>query len=354
MKRLCWTVVSILCCALPGKSDVIVFKNGDQLTGTWVRVQDGKVVFNSENLGEVSIPVAKMQSFSAAKPAVMILKGGQTIRGELSLAASGEWEVRAEGEAKTLASSGAEAIYPQELYEQKSSARGFRPLNNWKGNGDFGTSLVRGDRQAATISVGVNATRRQPDLPGLTERWRTNYFLTTLFATTRRIPGARTSANSFSSGLRQDFLFTPYNFVFLLAQLDHIQAQSLDLRQIYGIGLGRDLVRSRRIALNLLGGTTLVKERFQNGIRRQNIEALAGEKLALQLFEGVSVEHRLSFYPNLSETGEYRVDTYSSLRARVSSRLSFNLGFTSRYLSQPLPGRRNAEIIVTTGFGYRF
>jgi hypothetical protein len=174
-----------------------------------------------------------------------------------------------------------------------------------------------------------------------------------LFASTRT-DGIRTSANSVTSGLRQDFLFTPSNFVFVLGQLDHIQTQGLDLRQTYGGGLGHDVIRSPRVALNVLGGLTYVRENFQTEVNRSNAEALLGEKLSLNLTDRVSFEHYLNFYPNLTDRGEYRVDTTSTLSTRVSSRLSFNTTLTNRLLSNPLPGRQKHELVLTAGLGVSF
>lgn len=346
-------VVTLLAFSVSGFSEVVFFKNGDQLSGTWLRVEEAKLIFKSEVVGDVTIPLAKVKSFSASKGAVALMKRGEPARGELSLAESGDWELRTNGQTRRLATSSVIAIYPQEVYQPGVEERPVRPWRHWKGSGSLGYSLVRGDRDAGTLSIGFNSTRRQPDLPGLKERLRTNYFLNMLYANTRK-NGERTSANSITSGLRQDFLFTPTNFVFLLGQLDQSQTQTLDLRQTYGLGLGRDVVRGRRMSLNLLGGTTYVHEKFQDATARKNAEGLIGEQLSLKISEQVRLEHQMNVYPNLTDSGKFRMDTTSTLRTRVSSRLSFNTSFSDRYLSQPLPGRQRNEFVLTTGLGINF
>lgn len=42
-------------------TDVIVFKNGDQLTGTLLREIGNNVVFKSDMLGEVTVPTSKVK-----------------------------------------------------------------------------------------------------------------------------------------------------------------------------------------------------------------------------------------------------------------------------------------------------
>lgn len=353
MKRPFYLAFAIVYFSAPVWSDVVHFENGDQLTGAWLRMVDNKLAFKAEALGDVTIPVARIESLSSEKSAVVLVKSGETFGGELSMTETGEWELRKNGGARRVAAASVVAIYPTEVYLPKPEERRTMPWHHWKGKGNLGYSLVRGDRDAGTLSVGVNATRRQPELPGLNEKLRTNFFLTMLLANTRT-NGIRTSANSITSGLRQDFLFTPNNFVFALGQLDHIQTQSLDLRQTYGGGLGHDLLRNPRVSLNFLGGMTYVREKFETDFRRTSAEALLGEKLSLNLTERVSFEHYLNFYPNLTDGGEYRVDTTSAFRTRLSSRLSFNTTLTNRILSNPLPDRQKHELVLTTGLGVSF
>jgi putative salt-induced outer membrane protein YdiY len=337
----------------PLRGGVVEFKNGDRLTGTVQRVVGSKLTLKTEMIGDVSIPVEKMKSFSGGKTAVVLVKDGRAFNGELSLLESGEWELKKNGGARRVEADSVEAIYPAATYQPEVEGRHEVPWRNWKGKGNVGYSLVRGDRDASTLSVGFNATRRQPDLPGLKEKLRTNFFLNMLFANTRT-DGIQTSANSISSGMRQDFLITSNNFVFVLAQLDHIQTQSLNLRQTYGGGLGHDIIRNRRVVLNFLSGVTFVRENFQTDVNRTNAEALIGERLSLNLTQHMSFEHYLNFYPNLTDRGEYRIDTTSSLNTRLSSLFSFNTTLTNRVLSNPLPGRQKHELVLTTGLGISF
>lgn len=337
-----------------GRSDVVYFKNGDQLTGEWLRVQGESLVLRTPHIGEVTIPIIKVKSFASAKPAVVLLKSGDIARGTLTLSDVGDWQVTS-GEGVTINPyHTVQAIYPQEIYEPMSPERTRKPWRNWKGSTSFGYSMVRGDLQAGTISIGMNATRRQPDLPGLAERMRSNFFLTLLFANTQNSGGVRTSANSITTGFRQDFLFSPTNFLFGLAQFDHIQTQSLSLRQTYGAGLGRNVVRRPWVRLNFLGGATIVNESFETGLSRNVSEGLVEEEIRLGSASRVGLEHRFSFYKSLTDSGRFRFSTTSTLSTRISARLSLTTGFTDRYLSDPLSGHHRNEVILTTGFAYRF
>ena len=167
------------------RSELVEFKNGDQLTGSWLRVNGDKIVFKSDAVGEVSLPVSKVKSMISTTSAVVLVKSGEAYSGRLSLLDSGEWELRGEdGGARRLKASSVLAIYPLQVYQAKGEEAPFRPFHNWQGIANVGYSLVRGDRDASTLSMGVNGTRRFPNLPGFNERFRTNYLLTMLFANT--------------------------------------------------------------------------------------------------------------------------------------------------------------------------
>ncbi len=354
MNRLLVLLLAVIALGGVAKGEVVEFKNGDHLTGSWVRVNGDKILFKSEALGQLSLPVSKIKSMVSTTAAVILVKSGEAYSGKLSLLESGDWELKGEnGGTRRLEASKVVAIYPLDLFQAKGEEVPFRPFHNWQGKANVGYSLVRGDRDASTLSLGVNGTRRFPNLPGFNERFRTNYLLTMLFANTRT-NGVRTSANSITTSLRQDYLFSPTDFVFGLAQLEHIQTQSLNLRQTYGGGLGRDLIRRPRLGLQLLGGVTFVREAFQDTPVRRNAEALVGEKLSWKISDDVNFENYLNFFPNLTDPGQYRVDSTSTLGIRMSSRLSFNTTFANHFLTHPVLGGQRNEVVLTTGLGFNF
>jgi hypothetical protein len=106
--------------ALPALCEVIQFKNGDQLTGSWERVLNADLKFKSDALGEVSVPISKLKPFSVPKNAVVVLKNNQTVRGNLALLSSGEWQVVSKDGIKVLRADAVEAIFPQDVYEPRS------------------------------------------------------------------------------------------------------------------------------------------------------------------------------------------------------------------------------------------
>ncbi len=354
MKRVVLPVLLIAFSSTLAKPDVFHFKNGDRLTGELERIQGNDVIMKTETIGEVRISKDKLQEFSSSASTVVLVKSGQRVEGTLSLLPSGDWQVQTSSGAQKVEAKNVEIIYPAKTYAEKGYGNKPKLWNNWAGKGALGYSQVRGDQTSRTLSLDFNATRRMPRLLDLPETSSTNFYLNMLFAKSTDFQGNHISTDNVSSGVRQDFKFTEKNFWFLLGQLDHFSTQSLDLRQTYGGGVGRDLIHRPSMELQALGGITYVDEKFQGGVRNQNADALVGETFNWKLTHWVTLNHTLSFYPTLTDGGEYRFDTITGLTTQLTKRVSLTSSFTDHFLSNPLPGHRKNELILTTGIGMSF
>lgn len=74
------------------------------------------------------------------------------------------------------------------------------------------------------------------------------------------------------------------------------------------------------------------------------------EKLTWNLSDRVKFEHQFDLYPNLSDRGQFRLDTGANLGIRLTPRFSLNIN--SRYLSQPVPGGRKNDLLLTVGLRF--
>ncbi len=333
-------------------ADEVTLKNGDRIIGTLLTVKGGNLELKSDVLGDLTIPLAQVASFSAEKPVAVMIKGEKTLRGQIQLEPSGNWQVTANGKPQTVTAASVDVIMPVEAYD-KLVEHTATPWQDWKGGASLGYAIQRGDQQTSNFSTTVAATRERPATPTFLRHWRTNYGLTMLFSHAAQ-NGISVTSNTFSTGLRQDYLFAPDDFLFGLAQFDHVGAQGLYLRQTYGGGYGHDVIKTSRTLFSVLSGITFVHQKFFTGAYAQSAEALAGERLGFQITKLVRLEHNLNFYPNLSSTGQYRFDTATTLSAKISNRFSVNAGVIDFYLSDPAAGSHKNNISFTTGLGYTF
>jgi len=79
-----------------------------------------------------------------------------------------------------------------------------------------------------------------------------------------------------------------------------------------------------------------------------------GEELTHKLVESTSLSERVSFYPNLSNTGEYRLQFDSVLTTELATWLAWHFTFSDRFLSNPIPGVKKNDVLITTGVRFSF
>ena len=333
-------------------ADVVTLKNGDRISGALVAVKSGSLELKSEVLGDLKMPMAQVTSFSVAKPAVVIVKAQAPVQGQLELDPSGGWKVTSNGKSQTIAAANADLIMPAESYRSLVEHHA-KPWQNWSGNASLGYGLQEGNQHTRTYSANINAVRERPETPIFTPHWRTNFDLATLLSDSTDV-GTFIDSHTLTTSVRPQYLLTPANFIFGLVQFDHISTQGLYLRQTYGGGFGRDVVKTSRTTFGLVGGLTYAHEKFMTGAFATGAEVLVGEKLGHQFSDRVRLDHEFNFYPDLSDTGQYRFDTATTFSARLNGKFSLNTGVIDLYLSNPPRRDRKNSVTVVTGIRYTF
>jgi putative salt-induced outer membrane protein YdiY len=347
------SLLALLCFAGSARADVVALKNGDRVTGVLVTIKGGNLQLKSEMMGDVTIPMAKVVTYSVDKPVALIIKGQQPVRGTLELAPSGDWQVKANGQTQTIAAAKVDTIMPADDYHKLYEAPSPKPWQAWKGGISLGESLQRGNQETNTTTTTLNAVRERPPTLDFERHTRANFGLTAMLSSADQT-GSSITSRTLSSNLREDLLFTPTDFVFGIAQLDHISTEGLYLRQTYGGGFGKDVIKNSRTTFSLIGGMTFQHEKFFTGAQDQTGNGLVGEKFGKQFNKRIRLDHNLNFYPNFSQLGEYRFDTTTVLSLKVSNRLSLNSSLIDLYLSNPPAGNHQNNVTFSTGIGYTF
>src|SRR5687767_11531560 len=72
-------VVPMLRWACPASADEVILTNGDKLTGTVGQVAGGQMKFTSPVLGELTIELKNVQTYTTESPAKIRVKRGPTI-----------------------------------------------------------------------------------------------------------------------------------------------------------------------------------------------------------------------------------------------------------------------------------
>jgi putative salt-induced outer membrane protein YdiY len=351
--RIACALLALVSVGAAAEADVVVLKNGDQITGTFVSVRGSSLTLQTSALGSVMIPVAQVSAVTVARDVTIVVQGGPPLRGELALDPSGHWQLTDEnGTIRTIASASVDVILPADRYQSIVEHQA-RPWQDWTGTANLGYSVQRGNQQTNTLSSSVDSRRERPAAPIFAPHWRTNAHLTMLLSNAIEA-GTSIGSNTISTSVRQDFLFAPGAFAFGIVQFDHVGTEGLSLRQTYGGGAGYDVTLSRRGTLSTFGGLTLVREAFATSGGQQSAQLLVGEKIRFQVTPRVRLDHTANAYPNVSIVGQYHLDTRTALDVKLTNRFSLNTGLIDLYLSNPAPGSRRNNFALTTGIAATF
>ncbi len=356
MVRIGLALILLLLATAPlSRAEKLHLKDGNVLAGDFQRLVGGNIVFKTKSMGTLTIPADKIAGFTSGVKVMVVLKSGKRSDGIFSVTEAGAWTLQSDSGTVTLQAGDVLAVYPFDVYMKENPSGSRPPWQDWKGEGALGYVLQQSSQTSRSLSINFAGSRIEPTLAGLPPRRSTHFGFNMAFATVTQ-SGVTTRANTLTSVLRQDFFIggSARNYLFAQGQWDHIQPQELTLRQSYGGGMGRDIIRQSNFTLSLLGGLTYVRTRFDTGELRNDMEALVGEHVALTVLKHLTISHGLDVYPSLTSAGDYRFNSVTALDAPISQRFSFNVSLNDQFLSRPLPGTQQNILILSTGLGIKF
>ena len=129
--------------------------------------------------------------------------------------------------------------------------------------------------------------------------------------------------------------------------------QNLDLRSVLGGGLGYHAIKAESTTLDFLGGINYTREKYSL-FTRNFVAATIGEELSHKVGAATLITQQLYFYPDLSNTGEYRGTFNFGTVTKISKWLGWQNAFGDIYVTNPPAGKKQNDIIFTTGLNVSF
>jgi putative salt-induced outer membrane protein len=329
-------------------ADQIVLKNGDRLSGNIEKSDDKTLVIKTEFAGEVTVQWPAVQEINSSAPLHVSLSNGQTVVGTVTTS-DGNLAV-ATPNAGTVSEPKASVTRLRSEAEQAAYEKSLHPglLEGWQGGVNVGFSLTRGNSQTRNLALAFTADRKG---------WRDKLSLYTnsLYAT-NDAPGATpaTAANAVQGGARYDHDFTPRSFAYVGADFQTDALQTLDLRSVFGGGLGLHAIKNDRTTLDLLGGMNYTREKYTALPSRSFAAVSVGGELTHKLGMNTLLTQKLYFFPNLNDTGEYRATFNFGTVTKISKWLGWQNAFGDIYVTNPPAGSKQNDILLTTGLNVSF
>ena len=346
------TILFLTVCCVLALGDQVTMKNGDRLSGAIVKYDGKNLVIKSEFAGTATIPWDAVTGITSTEPLSVGLKDGQLIVGTVTTTPDGGIQV-ATRDSGTVSAAREKIDFVRSKEEQAAYEadidhyRNPRLIDLWTGTLDLGYSLARGNADTENFTLNANAARA-------TSRDKISVYYTQIFASTKTDGINATTANAKRGGIAYNLNFTPRWFVFGSVDLENDQFQNLDLRFVPAGGLGYHIVKTEMTQFDAVLGGSLNREFFSSGLDRTSGEVVVGEELTHKFNMATSLHEKLVFYPNLSYTGNYRMNFDMTLATAVRKWFSWQFTVSDRYLTNPDDGRKKNDVLFATGVRLNF
>jgi putative salt-induced outer membrane protein YdiY len=346
LKKVCsFVVVSLVCCAAALQAEEVSLKNGDHLSGAIVSMDGKKLVLKTTYAGDVSIDWAEVTQFSSDKQPLVVTKADkQLVSGTVAAEGSDVMVTTAQGvqrvpraDVTTMRSPADQAAYEKSLHPGM--------MEDWTGGGSFGFALARGNSQTTNLALGFNALRKTS-----TDAWVVN--ATSIYSTDDKL--GITSANSLGGLIRYDHNLNQKLFAYGAFAGMYDTLQLLNYRVMPSGGLGYHAINTKTTTLDLLGGLGYTRESYYNGVTNNLLTATLGDEFAHKFTPNTAITQSLYYLPSLNQTSNYRVNFNFGLATKLNGWLTANMNFNDQYVSEPVPGNKNNDVIFTTGLGFTF
>ena len=340
MQALVFTLCIALAAAPALAQDVVIFRNGDRLSGKIQRMEQGKVVFDAPALdGVTRIDWNRIVRIESERLFQFQTQAGENFMGRISPEAEmkGTFTVDTEGRTRE--------IKQDDIVFVTQTVEGIGGL--LEATAGAGFTLTRSNNQQQT---NAEAKVRYES---------TSYVLSgsvsSLFTSQKNADD--TSRHAVNIGFRKK-LQGRWGLGGLNNYLTSTQ-QKLLLRVTLGGGPAYDLIRNNRMILRVLGGAVWNNERYnpEFGAESGNeIEALGGAEFAFFQFRQWDLDTGIHVFPSVSVAGRVRADWRTTFRVRLirGRKLWWNISGTLNLDNKPPALAPGNDYYATTSISYAF
>jgi hypothetical protein len=323
------------------KTDVVVLRNGDRITGEIKDLASGQLNYKTDDMGTIEIEWDKILRLTTKQLLRVETRDGAVLVGS----------VPEESEDRVLrlvaggGGGGGTVDVPMD------DVVGCKPL-------DTGSFFSRLDGSFTvgydfTRSTGVENFNASFELrsKARAREWSLSAF--TSFSDSDSNEASK--RNNVTGSTR--WIFPGNQYLETFAQFDSNTALALNFRALGGGAYGAYLVRNHVASLTAGGGLSYAYERFSDSVAQDSVSAVLG--LAVDVFVLDTPKKSISGYiyafPGLTDWGRFRADANLQARIEIVKDLFFQLGFWGNYDNQARQeGGESYDYGVTTSLGYTF
>ncbi len=350
------------------KPDVIVFTNGDQLTGKLLRAIGGTVTFHSDVVGDINIGWDKIKELHSAQKFVVLQQGVRPRRDtpDSALAIGTLTVENQEVHVDTVGPLGQPVpaknvgfVIDQPTYEKVVH---HEPgiLHGWNGGATAGATLVQATQNSTTFNGAVTLVRAIPAVSWIDPLNRTSIDFSGSYGKVTQPGTPDVKTVIYHADAERDQYFSRRLYVLGQVAFDHNFSQSLDLQQIYGGGLGMTVFNLPKQELDFKGTVQYEKQTFIGagaGTNQSLIGSTFSAAYTRKLPKGMLFNQQLNYLPAWNNTHAYSMNEVDSLILPVYKRLGVQIGTIDSYLNDPattVPPTKRNSFQFSAGINYTF
>ncbi len=351
----------------PPQQDVLVFANGDRLTGKLLRGVKDSVVFHSDVLGDVTVPLAKIKDLQSSGSFAVLRKGvpvsvSQQLEPErIDITEAGVVLQPAAGPLPAIPLSKVAYIVDGATFERQLAHKA-GPLDGWNGTVTAGATLVQSTQHGGTFTAAAAFVRQVPPLTYLRARNKTSLNVQETYGTLTTpvipqtapaSPDAVVKTSIFHADVERDEYFSPKGYGFGVGNFDHNFSQGLELQQTYGAGIGYTALATAVQNLELKADVHYQKEEFFLPSQNLNlIGSTLSENYRVQLPYKLVLTEAAAVDPAWNYLDAYAANGSVGLVMPVLKRISVSVSAVDSFLNNPSAGYQKNSLQFVTGLSY--
>jgi hypothetical protein len=318
------------------KTDVLVLRNGDVLTGEIKGMSRGKVDFNTDDAGRLSIKWDKILRVTSAYSYEAELTSGERYYGVLSSPADRELAV---GDLPT-----AYVFRTDQVVELVPMDDTF--FGRIRASFDLGFTFAKAN-SATTVSTSGDVSYRSRELGA--ELKFDGYF---------QDDAKNVAVSQYSISLQGDYYFESHWRGFLAAQFYHNDELALILRTTIYAGAGYSAVRNTWTEVWLTAGLAGSREQYTSGDPNYTIDGLLGVQWTAFRYDTPKLDMttELMLLPGLSDFGRLRGTFTFRIKYEIFKDFNTGLQFTDSFDTRPpdpTASKNDYLTSLTIGWTYR-
>ena len=353
--------------------DVILFTNGDRLTGKLLYETKGSVTFQSDSVGNVTVGWDKIKSISSHQNFAVIRQGVRINRKTPdTMAPQGTLSVEdqkidisssANGTTTEIPTSDAAYVVDAATYvKEVKGSPGW--LSDWTGTATLGAAQIDSTQTSRSFTTAFTAARTVPNVNWMDPRLRTTLGFNSAYGSISQpnIPTVKTSI--LNADAEQDWYVSPRFYALADGAWQHNYSLGLDLQESYGGGFGLTVLKNARQELD--AKVDIHFERQEFGITPgvippppptpslNLIGADFGDVYSLKLAHGILFNENATISPAFNVTNAYSAVFNATLAFPVYKHFSFTVGALDNYVNDPAVGSNPNSFQYTGGLTYTF